>query len=255
MRKLILLLVLPFLLFSCVAKKDVLLVQNLKEYSKINPEDFNTHIKTDDLLRIVVSSQKMEAVKDFNLFVSPVMGNDVNVIGQQQLFGYLVDENGYIEFPIIGSVKMSGLTVQEAISKLKDRISDYVVDPITVDIRIINYKITVLGEVNSPGTYNMQSNRTTLLQALGFAKDLTIYGNRKTVTIIREVDGEQTSKVVDLTSADFFNDEFYYVQQNDVIIVHPNNAQIQSAGFNRNAPLFVSIASLLLSIILIITRS
>ncbi len=124
-----------------------------------------------------------------------------------------------------------------------------------VDIRIVNFKVTVLGEVNRPGTFTLDYNRITLLQVIGTAGDLTIYGNRKNVTVLRDVNGIQTTSTVDLTSASFIDSDFYYLQQNDVVVVEPNYAQIQAAGFNRNASLFVSIASVLLSLIVIISRN
>jgi polysaccharide export outer membrane protein len=242
-------------LYSCVPKKDILYLQDLPKTAITNQDSFSTTIKTDDLIRIFVTSENMMAVKNFNLLISPTLESSTQVMGQMQLFAYLVDVNGFIEFPVLGSVKLSGLTIEEAVATLKKSISTYVVDPITVDLRILNYKFTILGEVNVPGTYEMESVRTTVLQALGFAGDLTIYGNRSTITLIREIEGVQTSAIIDLTSAEFLQSEFYYLQQNDVIVVHPNNAQVQSAGFNRNAPLLVSIASLLLSIIVIISRN
>ena len=124
-----------------------------------------------------------------------------------------------------------------------------------MDIRIVNFKITVLGEVKRPGTFTLDYNRITLLQVIGTAGDLTIYGNRKNVTVLRDVNGIQTTSTVDLTSASFIDSDFYYLQQNDVVVVEPNYAQIQAAGFNRNASLFVSIASVLLSLIVIISRN
>ena len=124
-----------------------------------------------------------------------------------------------------------------------------------VDVRIVNFKVTVLGEVNRPGTFNLDYNRITLLQVIGQAGDLTIYGNRKNITVLRDVDGVQTSHRVDLTNSDFIDSEFYYLQQNDVVVVEPNYAQVQAAGFNRNASLFVSIASVLISLIVIISRN
>ena len=124
-----------------------------------------------------------------------------------------------------------------------------------MDIRILNFKITVLGEVNSPGTFNVSSNRTTLLQAIGLAGDLTIYGSRNDVIVLRESGNKQVSISIDLTSREFLESEFYFLQQNDIVVVNPNNAQVQSAGFNRNAPIFVSIASLLLSIVVIFSAT
>lgn len=244
-----------FLLTSCVSKKDILYLQDLQDSLPKQEQSYDTTIKDDDLLRIFVSSENMLAVQDFNMLISNTLESSQQALGQQQIFAYLVDSNGIIEFPVIGSFKISGLTVEEATATLKDKISAYVTDDFNVDIRILNYKITVLGEVNKPGTFKLESNRTTLLQAIGYAGDLTIYGDRKTVTVLREINNEQISKTIDIRSAEFLQSDFYYVKQNDVIIVHPNNAQIQSAAFNRNAPLLVSIASLLLSIILVISRN
>lgn len=256
MRKLFFFTICITLLSSCVSKKDILYLQNLEQNISLDQQDqYKSIIKSDDLIRIIVSSENMMAVKDFNLYVSPVLQSSLQTQGQQQLFGYLVDNDGFIEFPILGSIKLEGLTLQEGVNLIKEKVALYVSDPISVDLRILNYKITILGEVNAPGTYTMQSNKTTILQAIGYAGDLTIYGNRKTVTVVRETSEGKISHKIDLTSSDFIGDDFYYLQQNDIVVVHPNNAQVQSAGFNRNAPLFVSIASLILSIIIIISRN
>ena len=251
------LLIVTILISSCVSKEKILYLQDLEKNREYNQDlsDYKPEIKPDDLLRILVTSKNMEAVALFNKTVSPTMGNETAVVGQQQLFAYLVDENGYIDYPILGRLDLNNMTVSEVSSLLKDKISKYVKDDVFIDVRILNFKVTVLGEVNQPGTYPLQGNRNTLLQALGLAGDLTIYGKRNDITIIREEKGLKKSASIDLTSEKFMNSEFYFLKQNDVIIVHPNNAQVQSAGFNRNAPLFVSIASLLLSIIVILERS
>ncbi|WP_245833675.1 polysaccharide biosynthesis/export family protein [Nonlabens spongiae] len=247
-----------FLVVGCVSKKKILYLQDLDKTGRLNADIsvYKPEVKPDDLLRILVTAKNMNAVSSFNRMVSPTLENQTRVMGQQQLFGYLVDENGYIDFPELGMLDLNNKTVSEISELIKDKIqSTYVRDEVSVDVRILNFKVTVLGEVNRPGTFTMESNRNTLLQALGIAGDLTIYGNRKDITVIREFKNEKKSVSIDLTSDDFMNSEFYFLQQNDVIIVHPNNAQVQSAGFNRNAPLFVSIASLLLSIIVILERS
>ena len=132
--------------------------------------------------------------------------------------------------------------------------AEYVKDA-TVDLRVVNFKVTVLGEVNRPGNHLFDHNRITLLQAIGTAGDLTIYGNRKNVTVIRDVDGVQKVHKLDLTTSEFIDSDYYYLQQNDVVIVEPNNAQVQAAGFNRNASLYVSVASVLLSLIVILSRN
>ncbi|MGB5981039.1 MAG: polysaccharide biosynthesis/export family protein [Nonlabens sp.] len=245
------------LIASCVPKEKILYLQDLSKdgISSNTSTNYEPKIKADDLLRIVVSGKNMEAINDFNKMISPTLRTENSLGGQQQLFGYLVDEEGKIDFPILGTIDLSSMTISEATIYLKDRISDYISDPIFLDIRILNFKVTVLGEVNSPNTYQLESNRITLLQAIGLAGDLTIYGSRNDIIVLREVNGEKLSYSVDITSSDFIESEFYYLQQNDVVVVNPNNARIQSAGFNRNAPIFVSIASLLLSIIVIIERN
>lgn len=225
--------------------------------SNLTSEELNykSIIKKDDILRITVSSENMELVQPFNQFIYPTNQNDLNLVGQGQLYGYLVNNEGKIEFPLLGDIKASGKTRIEFTNYIQSQIRNGFVKDAIVDVRIINFKVTVLGEVNRPGTFNLNHNRITLLQVLGNAGDLTIYGNRKNITILRDVDGNQKVFKIDLTSSDFINSDFYYLQQNDVVIVEPNYAQVQAAGFNRNASLFVSIASVLLSLIVIISRN
>ncbi len=247
--------VVAVLLIRCVPKEKIIYLQDIDKNLTKESLEYHSIIKKDDILRITVSSENMELVQPFVQFISPTMSNSLGVAGQSQLLGYLVDDEGRIEFPLLGSLNAAGKNRVEFSNEIQTRIrADYVKDAV-VDIRIINIKVTVLGEVNRPGTFNLEHNRMTLLQVLGNAGDLTIYGNRKNVTLLRDVDGIQKSYKIDLTSVDFINSEFYFLQQNDVIIVEPNYAQVQAAGFNRNASLFVSIASVLLSLIVIVSRN
>jgi polysaccharide export outer membrane protein len=217
---------------------------------------YTSVIKKDDILRITVISENMLLVQPFNQMISSVSQNGLNAMGQQQLFGYLVDNEGAISFPVLGVITAAGKTRKELTDFIQAQIREggFVSDAV-VDIRIVNFKVTVLGEVNRPGTFTLDHNRITLLQAIGTAGDLTIYGNRKNIKVLRDVNGIQTTYQVDLTSASFIDSDFYFLQQNDVVVVEPNYAQIQAAGVNRNASLFVSIAALLLSVIVIISRS
>lgn len=241
--------------YSCVPKNKILYMQDIDSSLTTNELNFKSLIKKDDILRITVTSKDMELVKPFNQFVNPTNQNDLNVIGQSQIFGYLVDNTGKIVFPVIGEVLAAGTTREDLTNLIQSKIRNGLVNDAVVDVRIVNFKITVLGEVNKPGTFNLEHNRITLLQVLGLAGDLTIYGNRKNITILRDIDGIQTSNRVDLTNSSFIDSDFYYLQQNDVVLVEPNYAQVQAAGFNRNASLFVSIASVLLSLIVIISRN
>lgn len=243
------------LISSCVSKKEILYMQDIDSSLTESQLNYKSLIKKDDILRITVTSKDMALVQPFNKFVGPTNQNNLNMVGQGQLFGYLVDNSGNIPFPVLGDINAAGKTREELTNLIQMRIRSESVKDAVVDVRIVNFKITVLGEVNRPGTFNLDHNRITLLQVLGLAGDLTIYGNRKNVTILRDIDGIQTAHKVDLTSSNFIDSDFYYLQQNDVVSVEPNYAQVQAAGFNRNASLFVSIASVLLSLIVIISRN
>jgi polysaccharide export outer membrane protein len=244
------------LMSSCVSKKKILYLQDIDSSLTTNELNYKSLIKKDDILRITVTSENMELVQPFNQFISATNQNSLEGAGQQgQLFGYLVDNNGEIVFPVIGSIEAAGKNREEMTEFLQSLLREKFVKDAVVDVRIVNFKVTVLGEVNRPGTFNLDYNRITLLQVIGQAGDLTIYGNRKNITILRDVDGVQTSHRVDLTNSDFIDSEFYYLQQNDVVVVEPNYAQVQAAGFNRNASLYVSVASILISLIVIISRN
>ncbi|MFT7285455.1 polysaccharide biosynthesis/export family protein [Nonlabens sp.] len=247
-----------FLVFftSCVSPKKIIYLQDMDSSLTTQKLNYTSLIKKDDILRITVASENMELVQPFNQMINTTNQNNLNAMAQQQLFGYLVDNDGAIVFPILGVMQAAGQTRKELTDRIQTQIREggFVKDAV-VDIRIVNFKVTVLGEVNRPGTFTLDYNRITLLQVIGTAGDLTIYGNRKNVTVLRDVNGIQTTSTVDLTSASFIDSDFYYLQQNDVVVVEPNYAQIQAAGFNRNASLFVSIASVLLSLIVIISRN
>ncbi|MEP1335903.1 MAG: polysaccharide biosynthesis/export family protein [Nonlabens ulvanivorans] len=232
---------------SCVSKKDIIYVQDIDTaLSESQSSKYDAVITNDDILKIIVTSENMESVQPFNKVVSPVVNQELSIRSQETLQSYLVDDEGFINYPLLGKVKASGYTRVELQDHLKNEMLKYVKDAV-VDVRIINYKITLLGEVNRPGTYSVDDNRITLLQAIGLAGDLTVYGRRDNILVIRDMNGIQTSTRVNLTSADFIYSPFYYLNQNDTIIVEPNGAQIQASGFNRNISVYVSIASLLLT--------
>nr|WP_042293834.1 polysaccharide biosynthesis/export family protein [Nonlabens ulvanivorans] len=239
---------------SCVSKKDIIYVQDIDTaLSESKSSKYDAVITNDDILKIIVTSENMESVQPFNQVVSPVVNNELSIRSQETLQSYLVDDEGFINYPLLGKVKASGYTRIELQDHLKTQMLLYVKDAV-VDVRILNYKITLLGEVNRPGTYKVDDNRITLLQAIGLAGDLTVYGRRDNIVVIRDMNGIQTSTRVNLTSADFIYSPFYYLNQNDTIIVEPNGAQIQASGFNRNISVYVSIASLLLTTVVVFSN-
>ena len=245
------------MLFSCASPKDVLLFQDietLEEYSVSQRN--NPTIREDDLLLITVSAPDMDAVRPYNLMIEtrPLYTNsNQNLSSSSQQQTYLVDSDGHIELPILGRQHVAGKTRAELVDHLRSIIIKDVKDPI-VNVRIVNYKVTVLGEVNRPGSYTIDGERITLPEALGLAGDMTIYGKRKDVIVLREVGGKRTHEIIDLTSVESLNSDYYYLKQNDVVYVSPNSAQVQSSKFNRNATVYVSVASLLISVLVLVFK-
>lgn len=210
-------------------------------------------IRPNDILIINVAAFDMETAAPFNL-VQPARNlMQVQNLANREVQGYLVNDDGTIEFPVLGTVVVGGKTRQELVNYLKKEISTYIKNPI-INIDIVNYKVTVLGEVNRPGTFTIPDERITLLEAIGMAGDLNIYGKRNNILILREENGVRTYSVIDITKTDFIQSPFYYLKQNDVVYVQPNNAQVGAAAYNRNAPVYISIASVLISLAILITR-
>ena len=246
------LLIITISITSCVSKKQILYFQNDISSNYKNDKNYALKFKKDDLLAINVSAENLETVKQFNLPIVSynAISNSVNGIPKQQ--GYLIDINGEIDFPVIGKIKVEGLTRVETIKLLKEKIKIYV-DGVQVNIQILNFKINVLGDVRVPGTYQVQNERVTVLDALALAGDLSISGER-VFKVIRETKEGVVTEELDLKSNTIFSSPYFYLQQNDIVYVQPNNSKVQSASYNQNTGLYISIASVLISLISILTR-
>jgi polysaccharide export outer membrane protein len=207
----------------------------------------------DDFLSIIISDLDEESATQFNIKFS------INQItgysnGSNVLSGYLVDSQGAINMPVLGRIKVAGLSKNELIKILEDKLKDYLKNPV-VNITIQNYKVTVLGEVNMPGTYRIPNDRITILEAIGLAGDLKITGLRKNVIVIREVNGIQTKFTIDLTKSNFLNSPVYFLNQNDVVYIEPNVASMANSTFIKsNGTIFISISSLIISTLILLTR-
>lgn len=254
MKKYILLLpILLLVVTSCKPTQEMLYFPQLAQDGNITQvipdsiKEYESPIKPDDMLTISVSALDPNSVAIFNLptqnFIVP---GESLIAATPTLQTYLVDSEGYIDYPVLGKVKISGLTRKEATALLKDKISEYVENPI-VTIQCVNYKITILGEVTKPGTYDINSERVTILDALGMANDITIYGNHTNVLLIREKDGQRTYNRIDLTQPDVFTSPYYYMQRNDVIYVEPNDARQGYANYSQDKQYTVSIVSAITS--------
>ena len=245
----IILAVAMILFIQCSSTQDFLYFQPIQRDTIVySSNNYEPVLEADDLLLITVSSIDMEAAEPFNM---PIIANTTTVgsfTGTQTILKYLVKKNGTIDFPVLGEIKIAGLTRQQAKDALEKEISIYVKDPI-VNLTITNFKITVLGEVKTPGTYPVSQERITLLEALGMAGDLTITGKRQNVLVIREKEGEKSYTRVDLTDDALFNSPVYYLKQNDVIYVEPNNNRVNNASYTPWIGVVFSAISLVLTVI------
>ena len=167
--------------------------------------------------------------------------------------GYLVGDDNTINLPLIGSVSTTNLDTNSLSEEIVKKLLPFIKNP-SVNVRIINFRVSILGEVNTPGTYTFLEERVSIPQALGLAGDLTINGDRNNVLLIRDINGEKTNHFIDLTKSDFLNSSFYFLKQNDILYIRPNNAKIKSSGLVGNASTVVSILSLAVSLFIVITR-
>ncbi len=202
-------------------------------------------IQPNDILGIAVSSASKDADAQFNA-PNYTYANVATTSGASvQASGYLVDSSGSIQFPILGNVKALGLTTNELRLKLTDTLLQrkLLVDPI-VSIRMLNFKVTVLGEVSHPTVVNVLNEKITLLEALGLAGDITIYGKKDHVMVIREEDGIKNIKYLDLNSSEVFTSQYYYLKSNDIVYVEPTKARINSSSQTTQlAPIVISLLS------------
>jgi polysaccharide export outer membrane protein len=250
------------LIFSCKPSKELVYYQNVDGLA--SPEKLNSYeikIQPDDLLMIIVSADDPESALPFNLTtisVPSVYNSNATTMmasrGQESMQSYLVDVSGSIDFPVLGKLKVGGLSRSEVMQLLESKISKYIKNPI-INIRLMNFKVSVQGEVTLPGTYPISSDRVTLIEAISMAKDLTIYGKRDNVLIIREINGVKSYNRVDITKADFINSPFYYLAQNDVVYVEPNKTRINGAAVGSNTGVIISITSLLITVITLIVTT
>lgn len=247
---------------SCVSRKDTTYFYEPDELevpaliAMEQPAKSFITIQPNDELTITVSAIEQEAAVPFNPPVvgsASATGGNVRVGGASQLQTYLVDSNGNIEFPVLGTIHVRGLTRVALAEKLKAMITEYVENPI-VNVKLSNFQVSVLGAVNQPGTYTISNEYLTIPKALGLAGDMQIYGRRDNVLVMREENDQITKAYLDLTDNDVINSEYYYLKQNDVLYVELNDSQRQAGSLNPNSGLFISVASVLISLVVLFVR-
>jgi polysaccharide export outer membrane protein len=235
-----------FLLFliiasACTSKKDIIYFNNLNTETTDKTQLIKSTITKNDILSIVITSSSAEIVKAYNVEVT------------QGPNGYLVSSEGFVTLPVLGKINANGLSCMELEQIIANLLisGGHLSNPV-VNVRVINSKFTVLGEVNKPGTYNYQEENISLLQALGYAGDLTINGVRNNIYLIREEGNVLNYTKIDLTSKDWFSSPYYYLKPNDVIYVLPNDAKVKSGGYVKSLGNLLTITSVSISTILAI---
>ncbi|MCR9287878.1 MAG: polysaccharide biosynthesis/export family protein [Bacteroidetes bacterium] len=222
-KKGLLLVLIGILLFSsCVPHQQLLSFRKVPEFITIDDHDINNYsrlvIKPDDILYIQVMTFDKILAEPFNLIS---ITQQANLSGDvTDLQGYLVSSKGNIEFPVLGTIQVGNLTTDELREKLKALLVPYLDKPV-INVRVVNFTISVLGEVNIPGTFSVRGERITILESLGLAGDFTPYSNKDVVMVMREVNNERTFGYLDLRSPEVFKSPYFYLKQNDVVYIEP----------------------------------
>ncbi|ASW76146.1 sugar transporter [Chryseobacterium piperi] len=245
------------MIVSCGSRQEINYMKDIDSIALENSiKNSRVDFQPGDQLIISVSAKDMEVVKPFNQNYSSSTTTtqysipSSNSLPQQVPVSgptYTVDTNGDIIFPQIGAISTKNENIETLRTKLTDLLREYVKNPI-VDVRLINFKVSVLGEVTKPGTYVIPDGNTTLLGALGLAGDLTPFGVRNNILVVRNTDGQINKERIDLTSANFINSPYYYLKQNDVVYVQPNPNREKAARVDPNTGLYISVASVIASI-------
>lgn len=216
--------------------------------------DIDPKIQPNDILNITITSLSAESNVLFNKGVIQT-GSSGGTETSLMTTGYLVDKNGDIILPVLGKIKVAGLSKDQASKKLIFELGKYARDPI-ISINFLNFKVTVIGEVNKPSTFTVPSERINIFEALGLAGDMTAYGKRDNVLIIREQDGERTTTRINLNKKDILQSPYFYLQQNDIIYVEPDRVKaVQVSPSRSNVQYGLSIGLALVSVVaLLVTQ-
>jgi len=239
------------LMGSCASRNDLVYFQQDSVLLDTKFQMQAPRLQAGDILTISVTADDIRATEPYNqvnVYQAGTMQNNHPFIPT-----YAIDQDGTIDFPKLGRIRLAGKTRVEAIEFIKKEVGKYIVNP-GVNINLRNFRITVIGEVVRPGNFLIDNDRLSILEALSLAGDLTINGVRKNVLVIREENGQKNEYRIDLTQRESLNSPVYFLRQNDLIYVAPNGAKIQSSKYTQNTSIFVSIAGLIITIIAVIVK-
>jgi len=242
-----------FLLYcfiSCSSTKKIAYLQNAEnfKYDSLSENLYDAKIKPKDLLTITVTTFDREGSLPFNLIMPLASTQTNNLVSQPVLQSYLVDNEGYINFPVLGKIKVIGKTKTQLEDTLKRQLKTYLKEEPLVNVRFVNYKISVIGEVNRPNTFTVVNEKVNVLEALALAGDLTIFGKRENVKLIREhADGGKEIVLINLNDSELVRSPYFYLQQNDILYVEPNKAKARNSQVSTTTGLWISSISILIS--------
>lgn len=254
-RKVVCMLTLSTLLVSgCTSYKKVPYLQNpevVNNYGKEIPL-YDAKIMPKDILNITVNTTDPQAAAPFNLTVQDpanVANSSFRTTSQPSLQQYLVNNDGEIDFPVLGCLKVSGLTKNQAEGLIREKLIPYLKETPVVTVRMVNYKISVLGEVNKPGTFTVTNEKVNVLEALAMAGDMTVYGVRDNVKLVREdAHGKRQIQTLSLNDANLVLSPYFYLQQNDILYVTPNKTKARNSDIGNSTTIWISATSILVSI-------
>lgn len=240
------------LLSACQSYKNVPYLQDVSEkyQDTLSVKLYDATIMPKDLLTIVVSCTTPELAAPFNLIIATQLNTGlIHTTTQPVLQQYLVDNDGKIDFPVLGELHLGGLTKKQAEKMIVDRLKPYMKETPIVTVRMVNYKISVIGEVARPGTFTISNEKVNLLEALAMAGDMTVYGLRDNVKLIREdATGRQEIITLDLNKSETILSPYYWLQQNDIVYVTPNKAKARNSDIGNSTSLWFSATSILVSL-------
>lgn len=252
-RRYVLMLAAALCLAGCTSYKNVPYMQDPETVNNYGTEIklYDAKIMPKDLLTITVSTSDPLAAAPFNLTVQTALSAGVSnyTTSQPTLQQYLVDNDGNIDFPVLGKLHIGGMTKSEVEDLVRGKLEPYLKETPIVNVRMTNYKISVLGEVNNPGSFTVSNEKVNVLEALAMAGDMTVYGVRTNVKLVREdANGKQNIISLDLTKSDFITSPYFYLKQNDILYVTPNKTKAKNSDIGNSTTLWVSATSILVSI-------
>tara|TARA_R110002012_G_scaffold283304_2_gene473562 strand:- start:4204 stop:4965 length:762 start_codon:yes stop_codon:yes gene_type:complete len=248
--KILLIVLSSIFLSSCGSRKDIVYFQDTSNFETLVDENaFEPKFKIDDEVSILISTTNPEASIPFNLFRGVAESG-----GTPDQVSYLVDKYGEIDFPVLGKIKVAGLSPDELRTLLRSKLEGtYLNDPI-INIRLKNFRVTVLGAVNRPGTYLVLGERVTILEALGLAGDLNIQGKRQNIMVLRDFNGTKVTRRIDITSKEAFKNPMFYLTQNDVVYVEPSESAIKTSALDQRVTIGISLVTFAITSVLLLTR-